>query len=919
MTKTSIRGETIMSQTPGLRFKETMGGYFAEGLDDFQEGYEQGEKTNRRLQFWGTIEIENMEDFVKISGRKAKLSGRVSCSGLGKDLEIRDGQFNLFQPSHITGQRRMSYSFYFTGRDSNEYYLHGYKIVYHDKGKLDPLEDMTTLFTRIYRLSNRKRIRMGSGILEYNLTDLPSMMASLEATHCKNFLEKIKVKFQFFSFVYGELRDTYLHDISPFYYTDYENLILSGRLSQNGNLKDFFLFSGIHDKDFPWGDKATFWDIALLIEEDDGQFRPFALTNHRIENLFLDVEKGLYRYEGKVFEITRGTSASFSDMRDSALPDHLEKREIKINLKFNARPFPPQHIPFSLISNYQRQVKRSFMRDIHEWLPHFDTLGIHLTPHKVTIEEGEITLTEGSKSTPFEVVKNETLGEAEISSFMNIKWPTLYYNYFCAIDPALDTLRLHIRTDRLREDRKGFIVDKIEEQLGKIIDHVAWLDFEIEKDRSRPLSREEGDRFPLPTRTLLDIRNDHYPTAVFQRRIVELRNGKGEKGLALEENMDLLDLGSINCDRKAIVAAVKDPDKYVALDRVIEMTGFFDKLEAARKEKNKSEEDFSIVIKPNFMFMYSLKDRTTFTDPELVEYLVSRIWQRGYRNIAVAEARCTYGTFFTNREVSSVANYIGLDGICPGGEKYRIIDLSLGTEEHQFEGKLGKHSVNTEWKNADFRISFAKNKTHCYAFYTLTIKNIYGALPEENKFKAYHCERDIFTTTIEYLKHFPVHFGFIDAHVSADGPFGIFADKDPNYTDTIIGGDDIVAVDWIGSAKMGLNPMVSGYMQEAVKAFGKPEIQMLGDRTLYRDWMNVPDIVSKFAFGLDREYYFGNFFYSIFSTMDPYFKYREESTMRRFTRILTDPMRSLFFERVRKGEVDAKLNKTLYERQADMG
>jgi uncharacterized protein (DUF362 family) len=289
------------------------------------------------------------------------------------------------------------------------------------------------------------------------------------------------------------------------------------------------------------------------------------------------------------------------------------------------------------------------------------------------------------------------------------------------------------------------------------------------------------------------------------------------------------------------------------------------------------------------------------------------MWERGYRNIAVAEARSTYGTFFTNREVSTVARYIGLDGICPGGAKYRIVDLSLDTEEYQFEGSLGKHPVNRDWKDADCRISFAKNKTHAYAFYSLTIKNIYGALPKENKFKEYHCERDIFSTTVEYLKHFPVHFGFIDAYLSADGPFGVFADKDPNYTETVIGGDDLVAVDWIGAAKMGVDPMASDYMKLAVEEFGKPEIHLLGDRTLYRDWVNVHDIVSKLAFGLDREYYFGNFFYSIFSTMDPYFQYKEKSTMRRVMRVLTDPIRSLFFERVREGVADSELSSKLYE------
>lgn len=899
-----------MSQLPGLRFKETMWGYFAEGLDDFEGGYEKGEKCNNRLQFWVTIDIENMEDFIKVSGRKAKLTGRVSCSTLGKNLEIRNGEFNLFQPAQVTGERHMTYKFYFTGRDDKEYYLDGYKIIYHDKGKIDLVEDMTTLFTRIYRVADSKFNLFGSGILKYHLTDLPCMIASMEVTNCKNLIDQTRVKFQFFSFIYGEVRDTYLHDLSPFYYTAYENLVLSGRLSHEGKLKDFFFFSGIHDKDFPWGDKTTFWDIALLIKERDEKFRGFVLTNHRIENLVLDVEKGIYSYEGEIFKISKGYRASFSQMRKSALPEHLEKLKIKINLKFNASPFPSQDMPFTLISNYKRHISRKFIEDVYKWLPHFDTLGLHLTPHKVIIEEGKITLKKGSESTTFKVVKDKTLGEAEISSFKNIKWPTLYYNYFCAIDPALDALTLHIRTDVLKEDRREFIVDRIEEQLGKIIDYVAWLDLEIKENGFRLLSREEGDKFPLPERTLLEINNDHYPTAVFQRRIVEL---KGGNLLALEENMDALNLASIDCDRKAIVAAVKNPDKFKALDQIIQMTGFFNKLEAIKKQKGKNKEDFSIIIKPNFMFMYSLKDRSTFTDPELVEHLVSRIWGKGYRNIAVAEARNTYGTFFTNRQVSTVANYIGLDGVCPGQEKYRIIDLSLDTEEYEFKGSLGKHCVNKDWKNADFRISFAKNKTHSYTFYTLTIKNIYGTLPKEDKFKEYHCERDIFSTTIEFLKHFPVHFAFIDAHISADGPFGIFADKDPNYTETIIGGEDLVAVDWIGAAKMGLDPMVSEYMQQAVKAFGKPEIHMLGDRTLYSNWVNVPDIVSKLAFGLDREYYFGNFLYSIFTTMDTYFEYKEKSTMRRVARVFMDPTRSLFFERVRQGVVDSELSKKLYK------
>jgi len=388
-----------------------------------------------------------------------------------------------------------------------------------------------------------------------------------------------------------------------------------------------------------------------------------------------------------------------------------------------------------------------------------------------------------------------------------------------------------------------------------------------------------------------------------------MTDGQGKLFYALEEDMDPHILRSIHLDKIVKVAAIRDKDKFNALKGVLEVTDFFAKLDTAWGHSGKKKEDFAIIVKPNFMFMYSTKDPTTYTDPELVEFLLGRIYERGYRNLAVGEARSTYGTFFTNREVKTVAEYIGLTG-----KHYRIIDLSLDLEEYQFSGKLGKHFVNREWKNAGFRISFAKNKTHVYTYYTLTIKNIYGALPMENKFLEYHHERDIFSTTIEFIKHFPIHFAFIDAYMSADGPFGIFADKDPNKTETLIGSEDIVATDWVGAEKMGIDPMISDHMKQAIGEFGKPAIELLGDRSIYPDWVNVWDVFPPFLFkGIDKHYYFGNLFYSIFSYMDPKFQYKDPSLARRFLRLLADPITDLFFQKTKKGIFDQDLNRKLYE------
>jgi hypothetical protein len=79
-------------------------------------------------------------------------------------------------------------------------------------------------------------------------------------------------------------------------------------------------------------------------------------------------------------------------------------------------------------------------------------------------------------------------------------------------------------------------------------------------------------------------------------------------------------------------------------------------------------------------------------------------------------------------------------------------------------------------------------------FETKTGRVRYGSAPAELMGDPIF-KRDIFSATIEFIKHFPIHFALIDAYISADGPFGIFIDKNLNHTEKIIGSEDIVATD----------------------------------------------------------------------------------------------------------------------------
>jgi uncharacterized protein (DUF362 family) len=891
----------------GLRFVEEMSGYLTEGESDFEKGESSGKDRNTPCVFGVTISLEEVDEFIKLSGRTARLTGAVSYPALGKNLPIRGGVFGLFRPDPATAKRHMTYSFAFTGDDGKDYFLSGYKVIYDDP-KFDVMEDMTQLYTRIYRGDSGEGPLYGSGILHFKMWSLPSMLISFEVTNTHNPLAKFRAVSQFLSFCYGELRDTYLKKLSPFYQSNYENLVLRGKLaSGGGEEQDFFFFSGMHDKDFPWGDEEIFWDVGLIVRQD-GAWARYALTDRTLEGLKLNVEGGTYEYNGPLYQIMEGYQLSRSELHTSSLPSHLRKVQARVEIQFDHEKYDPVDVPFAMEPDYQKMIPHEFLDQIREWHPQLENLGWHMTPHRVKVKQGKILLQDGAGAKEYSLVAEKTLGEAEEALFSNLRWPKLYYNYFCAVSPEARTLYVKVRSDVLRGNRKDVAIDKIQQELGRVIGSVVTLDLQIDDRGERIWKPSEGKSFQMADENLLELNNDHFPTGVFQRRVVSLRDEQGTLYLAMEEDMDTLNLGNIHSDRVVTAASIKDPDKFKALDEVLEATGFFAKVDGAWQKTGKKREDFFIIVKPNFMFMYNTQDVSTYTDPKLVEYLIDRIYERGYRNLAVAEARSTYGTFFTNREVRTLAHHIGLTE-----KNYRVIDLSENLEDYPYSGKLGNHYVNREWKQADFRIAFAKNKTHSYARYTLCLKVIYGALPMENKFLEYHHNRDIYSTTIEYLKHFPIHFALIDAHISADGPFGIFADKKPNVTETIIGSEDLVAADWIGAAKMGLDPLVSDYMKQAVEAFGKPRIKLTGDRSLYPDWVNVTDVIPAAAFGfIDKNYYFGNLFYSLFSYMEPFFEYKDPGFGREFLRKLADPLKDLFFQTVRKGEISAELNERLY-------
>jgi uncharacterized protein (DUF362 family) len=883
----------------GLNFKETMSGWIGIGQADYDEGKIAGQQKNTSIHFDAKIIIEDLDSFINIAGHQARLEGTVTFEPLGGTFPMEDGVFFLFSIEPVHGIRQMVYSFRFTASDGKAYFLFGEKRLKDDPG-LDLTEDMTTLFTTLYEGPDKNAPVYGSGIMFFNLKDTPALLASMTVTGTNwwELHKKAQAILAFTSFAWGALRQEYLSKLNPLYDTEYQNLVLSGQVTSSGVSQNFFLVSGIHEKDFPWGDGEIFWDVLLVIGDQATGYKRYCITDRTLPGLHLDVGKGTYRYQGPIFALTEGFATSFSHIRNRE--STLVECEADFTINFTATPYDTTPFPFVVANDFLAKLATSVKSALESILPAEHLLGIFITPQTVTVNEGTLTIRTGGQIAENSIVTDKTFGEAEKSTFRNIKEPTMLYGYICAIQPDANVARVQIHANSLRNDRQWLGIDQMEAFLGAAISRVTSKDMLMAQGHLsvQDLGPKDG---VLPFIKLgypvLEINNDHFPTAVFQRRIIEVRDPSGATCLALEEDMDFMRLEAENSTKKAVVASIKHPDKIQALDTVLETTGFLDLVAVKWQASGKPKDKFSIVIKPNFMFSYNKCDHTTYTDPELVTHLVDVLRTRGgFDHLTVVEAQSTYGEFFDKRRVLEVAEYLGY--VTDGSAGYKLIDLTEDQHEEQNLGShLGRHPVPLTWRDADFRISFAKNKTHAYAYYTLTLKNIYGALPLADKFSEYHTGRDIYHTTMEYLRAFPVHYGLIDAHLSADGPFGVFADPEPNTTETILGSEDLVAVDWVGATKMGIEPKISQYMKLAIEAFGKPEIELIGDRNPYRPWLNVPAALSIFAhFGLDANDYFGNLIYMAGAYMDEsHFTHKSNSAFMKGARAALKPVQEALF------------------------
>jgi uncharacterized protein (DUF362 family) len=260
-------------------------------------------------------------------------------------------------------------------------------------------------------------------------------------------------------------------------------------------------------------------------------------------------------------------------------------------------------------------------------------------------------------------------------------------------------------------------------------------------------------------------------------------------------------------------------DKRPLFRRLLDEACLPTRLTERAKVVGKSVREFRVAVKPTFMLGYHRKDRSIITDPELLDDLAHYLRDQGCADVAVVEAPNIYDQFYTNRSVGEVARYFGITS-----PHYRLVDLSEEQVPHVYFRGMAQYTIGRTWKEADFRISFGKMRSHAVEMVHLTLGNVewVGARCDEFLFPERQAHRE--TAVMMLLDEFPPHFAILDAYdQAADGLVGMMGCPRPPSPMRLYAGADALALDLLAARHLGMTePGQSRILQSACQWFGDP-------------------------------------------------------------------------------------------------
>jgi len=267
-------------------------------------------------------------------------------------------------------------------------------------------------------------------------------------------------------------------------------------------------------------------------------------------------------------------------------------------------------------------------------------------------------------------------------------------------------------------------------------------------------------------------------------------------------------------------------EKLSLLHKLMDDSGLLAVMESRAQKLNKSIGDLHVAIKVSFMLGYDHRDTSVITDPDLVAALAEHLAGWGCRNIDVVEGRNVYDSFYRNRTVADVARYFGYQSA-----HYRVVDTTEEQIAHEYFRGMAVYGVGKTWKEADFRITFGKLRSHPSHVAYLALGNVEGVGARCHDFIFTDRQAHRLTAIMMLLDEFPPHFALLDAYDSAaDGLIGVMGCSKPRIPRRLYASADALALDTVVLRHIGLkNPRDSDIVNAACHWFGstadQPEVR----------------------------------------------------------------------------------------------
>ena len=221
-----------------------------------------------------------------------------------------------------------------------------------------------------------------------------------------------------------------------------------------------------------------------------------------------------------------------------------------------------------------------------------------------------------------------------------------------------------------------------------------------------------------------------------------------------------------------------------------------------------------VLIKPNLVISGPPSQKPTgmVTSDTLMEDLILILKENGVSDISLGD-----GSIQVKELGTSTATALAWSGMSRLAEKYDVktIDFNRGPfKEFRVDGI--KIRVTRAPLETDFLINFPVLKTHAQTKVTLGIKNLKGCLSPGSK-KTFH--KQALEKFIAFLgQQIRVDLTIIDGLYGLQkGPMG----KDIHPMDLVIAGRDMVSVDMVGSAVIGIDPKEVNYLRCIAESKGR--------------------------------------------------------------------------------------------------